>query len=281
MQAINSSAGAEKLVAEIKMRRTLHTGSFLVLEGKEDERFWTSRCHRDCRLIVGKGKNDVVRCLRRLDEIKIGGVLGLVDSNHDHLAGRPILSANIVATDAHDLECLMCKSSALVSVLAEFADREKVERFEQETGEDVRTALLGRGLVFGHLRWAIQQIDRSVASPPVRRFVDEESWTVDVDGLFVEAAEQLGGIDDTTLRSCVAELPQMDPWHVVNGHELIELLRIGLRKRLGALRNSTGVEAIGSVLRAAMPDEDLRSTAMWRSMRRWEVSNKTYRVLTS
>lgn len=278
MQVVGSGAGSDKLVAEIKMRRTMHTGSFLVLEGKDDVRFWTSRCHRSCRLIDGNGKNNVVRGLQRLDEIEFAGVLGLVDSNHDHLAGRPTLSANIVATDAHDLECLMCRSSALISVLAELADREKVEQFEQETGEDVRTALLSRGSVFGRLRWAAQEIDRSIASLPVRRFVDEESWTVDVDGLFVEAAEHLG-IDDSTLQRRVAELPQADPWHVVNGHELIELLRIGLRKRLGALPTSNGVKEISRLLRAAMPDEDLRSTTMWHDMRRWEASNRSFRVL--
>ena len=116
MQTIGSGAGPDNLVAEIKMRRTLHTGSFLVLEGKDDIRFWDSprRRHHSCRLIDGNGKNNVVRGLERLDKIEFSGALGLVDSNYDHLAGRPVLSANIVATDAHDLECLMCRSSALV-----------------------------------------------------------------------------------------------------------------------------------------------------------------------
>ena len=276
----SAPAGQDKLVAEIKMRRTLHAGSFLVLEGKDDIRFWdnTRRRHYSCRLIDGNGKNNVVRGLRRLDEIEFAGALGLVDSNDDHLAGRPLLSANIVATDAHDLECLMCRSSALESVLAEFGDQEKIGRFEQGTGEDIRTALLGRGLTFGRLRWATQQIDRSIASPRIRRFVDEGSWTVDVDRLFGETADKIE-IDESALRHRVAELPQADAWHVVQGHELIELLRIGLRRQLGALPASTGVKEISRALRLAMPDEDLRSTTMWRDMKRWEASNGTFRVL--
>ena len=269
----SAATGQDKLVAEIKMRRTLHAGSFLVLEGKDDIRFWDNprRHHDSCRLIDGNGKNNVVRGLQRLDEIEFDGVLGLVDSNYDHLVGRPLLSANIVATDAHDLECLMCRSSALRSVLTEFGDREKVERFEQETGEDIRTALLSRGLTFGRLRWATQQIGRSIASLRIRRFVDEGSWTVDVDRLFGETAGKVG-IDESALRHRVAELPQADAWHVVQGHELIELLRIGLRRRLGALPASTGVKEIGRALRLAMPDEDLRSTTMWHDMKRWEAS---------
>ena len=279
MRAVGSGASPDKLVAELKMRRTLHTGSFLVLEGKDDIRFWTTRCHHDCRLVDGNGKNNVVRGLRRLDEIEFPGALGLIDSNHDHLAGRSVSSPNIVATDAHDLECLLCRSSALESVLAEFGDREKVERFEQETGEDVRTALLGQGLAFGRLRWAMRQLDPGIALPQVRRFVEEESWTVDVNRLFGETAE-LGGIDESVLRHRVAELPEADPWQVVRGHELIELLRIGLRRKLGELPTSTGVKEIGRVLRTAMPDEDLRCTTMWRDMRQWEASNRPFRVLT-
>lgn len=265
-------------MAELKMRRTLHRGSFLVLEGKDDIRFWTSRCHGSCRLVDGNGKNNVVRSLQRLDEIGFAGVSGLIDRDHDHLAGRPVPSPNIVATDAHDLECLLCRSSALGSVLAEFGEREKIEQFEQETGEDVRTKLLRRGLVFGRLMWVARQIDPGVASLAVWRCVDEASWEVDEEGLFVEAAERLG-IDESILRSRVAQLPQADPWHVVRGHELIELLRIGLRKRLGDLPTSTGVQAIGRVLRTAMPEEDLQATTMWRDMTWWEALNTPCQVL--
>ena len=278
MRAVGSSVSPDKLVAELKMRRTLHAGSFLVLEGKDDIRFWTNRCHGSCRLVDGNGKNNVVGGLLRLDEIEFDGVLGLIDSNHDHLAGRPVPSPNIVTTDAHDLECLLCRSSALDSVLAEFGEREKIERFKQEAGEDVRRALLQRGLVFGRLMWAARQVDPSVASLPVARFVDEATWAVDEDRLFSEAANGVRK-DESTLRGRVAELPQADPWHVVRGHELIELLRIGLRRRLGNLPASTGVAAIGRVLRAAMPEEELQATAMWRDMTRWEASNTPYRVL--
>lgn len=127
------------IVAEIKMRRTQYDGSFLVVEGKDDLRFWKPRRHGDCRLIDGGGKNNVVRSLIRLDEINCRGVLGLVDSNHDHLFGVPLASANLVATDAHDLECLLCKSAALESVLAEHGDADRVDRFEQEQCRLART----------------------------------------------------------------------------------------------------------------------------------------------
>lgn len=263
------------IVAEIRMRRTLHTGAFLVVEGKDDLRFWKIRCHESCRLIEGQGKRNVVRGLMRLDAIEFEGVLGVVDSNEDHLAGKPLPSANIVATDAHDLECLLVRSSALNSVLAEFGNSQKIGRFEEQSGKDVRAALLERGLIFGRLRWA----DPATGLGPIRRFVNEKEWVVDEAGLIHAAAESSDGIDAETLRRRIDQLPPMDPWHVVRGHDLLELLKIGLRALLGDLPASTGVDSIASVLRQALRPADLRSTGLWRDMRRWENRHAPFVVL--
>ena len=73
---------------------------------------------------------------------------------------------NVVATDAHDLESLIFRSSSLRSVLAEFGNAEKINRFEDNEGQDVRTALLERALVFGRLRWAIRS--RATAASSTR-----------------------------------------------------------------------------------------------------------------
>ena len=118
-----------KIVAEIKIRRSLHTGSFLIVEGKDDHRFWEVRRHDSCRLIVGGGKNNVLSGVQRLDDIQFKGALGVVDSDYDYLTIRSSTSENLVTTDAHDLECMLCRSLALNSVLVEFGDSDKISRF--------------------------------------------------------------------------------------------------------------------------------------------------------
>ena len=269
------------VVAEVKMRRTHHDGSFLVLEGSDDLRFWMTRCHDSCRLIDGNGKNNVILGLRRLDEIEFRGVLGVVDSNHDYLTEKPLPSTNLVATDAHDLECLLCRSSALDAVLAEFGDQEKIRRFSREHDMHVRAALLDRGLVFGRLRWAVSELDPSIGLPDIRRFVEEKAWAVDEDGLLDETAKSSEGVDANTIRSRINALPPADPWHVVRGHDLLQLLRIGLRTILGDLPSNKGVKDIAQALRLAMPSADLHATGLWRNMRHWEHSNEPYLVLAA
>ena len=273
------------LVAEIKMSRMSHEGAFLLVEGKDDIRFWTppSRRHADCELVDGEGKRNVIGGIQKLDATSFVGVLGIVDSDYDPLINISIESDNLLLTDAHDLECLLCRSSALDKVLAEYGNRPKIERFENETGDDVRTGLLKRALVFGRLRWWT-----AVRSHPVidlegfrvPRFVDENTWTVTNEELL--CATLLGSPDDALeLRRCIDNLPTADPWYVVHGHDMVEILRIGLRHTLGDIPASVGVKEIGRMLRAAMTPDDLQATKLWTDMRTWEAANRPYMVLAT
>ena len=268
------------LVAEIKMRRTQHEGSFLVVEGKDDMRFWKPHSHDSCRRINGGGKNNVIRGLLRLDQLPYKGILGVVDSNLDHLLGKSPQSANLVATDAHDLECLLCKSSALDHVLAELGDDGKIDRFNQSHNTDVRTALLERGLVLGRLRWAARRMEPNIGVSHIvpARFVDESTWTVNDQALIDEMAHH-SDVDAQRLHREITQLPAADPWHVVHGHDLVEILKIGLRRVLGSLRTTIGVEQIAGLLRQSIPPQELQATGLWCHIRRWESRNKPFLVL--
>ena len=92
------------LAAEILMTRANHSGALLVVEGVDDVRFWSPRRHRDCEIVDGEGKRNVVEGIRHLDTLEVRGVLGIVDSDYDTLDGLVLDSNNIVKTDAHDLE---------------------------------------------------------------------------------------------------------------------------------------------------------------------------------
>ena len=213
--------------------------------------------------------------MQRLDDIQFKGALGVVDSDYDYLTIRSSISENLVTTDAHDLECMLCRSLALNSVLVEFVDSEKISRFEKQYGKDVRTALLERGLIFGNLRRAGAIINQGL----INRFVNENGWTVDEDELVHKTVESFGVVDANTLQHRIARLPPMDPWHVVHGYDLLNLLRIGLRSMLGNLSANTGIDVIAGVLRQAMQLTDLQSTDLWQDMRLWENRNTPFLVL--
>ena len=266
------------LVAEIRMTRTLHDGAFLVVEGADDVRFWRTRRHEKCELIDGEGKPNVVESIRRLDADDYSGVLGVVDDDYDSLMGVTHGSRNLVATDAHDLECLLCRSSALDTVLAEFGNPSKISQFEEETGVDARTSLLKRSLVFGRLRWVAAHFHLDIDQGAIRvsRFVDIDTWAVNSEGLTRAVVQQ--GSSDVLTRS-IEQLPSADPWYVVRGHDMMQILRIGLRRVLGDIPARVGTDQISQVLRAAIFPEELRKTTLWTDIRAWETENHSYPVL--
>ena len=270
------------LVAEIKMNRMSHEGAFLLVEGQDDIRFWRSRHHAECELVDGEGKRNVIEGIQKLDATSFVGVLGIVDSDYDPLIGINIESENLLLTDAHDLECLLCRSSALDKVLAEYGNRPKIERFENETGDDVRTGLLERALVFGRLRWAAVRSHPVIGLGGLRvpRFVDEDTWTVTNEELLCATLPD-SPEDAFELKRRINELPEADPWYVVRGPDMVAILRIGLRHTLGDIPASVGVKEIGRMLRAAMTPDDLQATKLWRAMRTWEAANRPYMVLAT
>ena len=77
----------------------------------------------------------------------------------------------------------------------------------------------------------------------------------------------------------VANLPQSDPWYIVDGKDLLTMLRLGLRNTLGELPATVGIEQLARSLRLAMSDADLVTTGMWQDMRNWEARNSPFLVL--
>ena len=261
--------------------RTVHPGAFLVVEGVSDVRFWSTRRHPRCELVDGEGKLNVVGSVRRLDGEGLEGVLGVVDDDYDSLMGVDPGVTNIIRTDAHDLECILCRSSALEKVLAEFGDATKIRRFVDMEGVDVRTGLLNRALVFGRLRLAAMRhnlrIDR--AAIRVQRFVDIDTWMVDREGLIRAVVMDGSPDDENVLIRCIAQLPSADPWFVVQGHDMVQVLRRGLMSALGDVQASVGPEQISQVLRSALFPNDLQATMLWADIRMWETANDAYPVL--
>ena len=226
----------------------------------------------------GEGKPNVVGALHRLDSRGFKGALGLVDSDYDKFISGEPLSANLVATDAHDLECVLCRSKALDAVLAEYGDASKIKRFEDATGTDVRQALLDRALIFGRVRLAATLWDTTEVMPEISvpRFVDEESWSVDTDAL-ISAVVDRSALDRKAWQDRIEELLDEAPWFVARGHDMVEILRIGLRHVLGDI--GTVGDGIASGLRLAMSREWLEATGLWEGIRAWEDVNPPFAVL--
>ena len=84
--------------------------------------------------------------------------------------------------------------------------------------------------------------------------------------------------DCDDLKNSIDGLPFADPWRVAHGHDMIQILRIGLMRVLGTLPANKGADDIATVLRAAMSLEELQRTTLYADMRTWQRAN-AYLVL--
>lgn len=270
------------VATEVIMTRQLHAGSFLIVEGEDDHKFWSPRITPGhCELVIGNGKPNVEGALTRLDRGGFRGVLGIVDDDFDGLEARIRPSPNLIATDTHDLECLLIRSPALERVLAELGTPSKIRGLEQRLGCTVREALLERGLEFGRLRWLAHRNSWETPFGKLgpERFLDRDTWLVSRDDLHSAVARTGVCPDIAKLRAELERLPAADPWSICQGHDLVSILRIGLTHVLGSLKASKGIDDVAAMLRSAFDERQLRDGYLGKAVRGWELANDPYLVL--
>ncbi|WP_217807311.1 DUF4435 domain-containing protein [Methylomagnum ishizawai] len=266
------------------MTRQVHKGSFLLVEGPDDSKFWKTRISdEECQIVLAEGKNNLLGAIEKLDARRFSGALGIIDDDCDSLESWRCPSCNLLVTDGRDLECMLFCSPALERVLAELADPAKIQRFEQKSGVSIRARLVENGLAFGRLRWLDKRqnwgLDFSKKITP-SRFIDRKTWVVKRTEL-LDATFQAAGLKDAEQLCALLEaLPAADPWLICQGHDLVEILRLGLHEEVfGTLKSSYGKDDIARNLRLAFHTAELALTKLYRDIRGWELNNTPYQIL--
>jgi hypothetical protein len=265
---------------------------FLLVEGGSDQRFWTARVDiRRCQVRTTDGR---AQALRELDTIRSEGRKGFIavlDADFDRIEGTLLEDPDVVWTDLHDLESILVASPALEKVLAEVGSPRKIEEFEQQERRPIRDVLLSHALWLGRLRWLSrrEKLDLQFRKlPPDSRefrylnyhsFCEKASWRLDHVKL-VRTVLNFCSRHDLSVDSLLARmkaLPEADAWQLCVGHDLIGLLAVGLRAKLGS-RNALSIEGLQERLRLAFERAHLEMTAMYQALRSWERRNEPFRV---
>src|SRR5712692_8435090 len=144
---------------EIRLKRSQHRGTFVVVEGRDDrllyEKFFADP--HQCRFVVAGNKARVCEVIRILDSDGFYGALGIVDADFDLLDGTSVSSSNIVRGDCHDIEAMLVRSPAFDKVLREFGSEDKIGKLITRTETDIRSVLLAAASPLGYLRWHSQR----------------------------------------------------------------------------------------------------------------------------
>lgn len=266
------------IVTEILMSRTAFNGSFLIVEGDEDSRFFNGRVAKnECEIVTAGAKLTVERSIDRLDAQNFRGALGVCDDDCASLNGNQATSPNLIVTEYRDLDAWLIQSPALERLLSVYGDGPSINAYESKNGP-IRDNLIRIALPFGRLRWLSIKNGLLISFDSLKlpRFVKSQ-WAFSPDELFDVAAQQIN-TTTSSLRALTDALPQVDPWLVCQGHDLMHLLVQGLRDGTLGTKNP-GSYHIGSVLRAALDDSHWLASRLVTDIRQWEARNTPYRVL--
>jgi uncharacterized protein len=261
----------------IQLQRQSYSGSFLLLEGTLDMKFYRRFINEDaCRLSSHEGKENVIAVLTILEQRDFQGVLAIVDADFDRLVLPTYQSPNLLLTDTHDLETMLIQAPAFEKVLFEFGSEKKIEEFCR----DIRQTLLDAGISIGYLLFISRSrlLNLKFEGVSFSKFIDEHSLLIDENALIQEVwnKSKASGLNIQDLQKDLTQQKNagFDPWQVCCGHDLIQIFTIGLQKALGT-KNSTEVkqDILERSLRLAYEKVDFLATQLYSDIRAWEIRN--------
>lgn len=269
----------------VRMTRSLHHGAILIVEGDRDIRVYGRLTDSKlCRLIPGHGKNNTVDALMELETSGVQGILAIADSDFWKLDNFKPPSTNLLLTDTHDLETMVLSSDALEKVLDEFGSRDRIHNI----GKPIRDMLLQSALPIGILRWISsptqENLNLKFDGLPFDTFVDRTTLIVDIDALVKALKINSNNIslDETRTKNRldVSLARNFDPCQACSGHDLVEILTIGLVNSFGNNKaRSLSSQQVDSILRLAYGQSQFSSTQLRQSILNWEKTHSPYKVL--
>ena len=274
-----------EIANEIRMRRSQFSGTFLIVEGRDDRLFMKSFISPSkCTILVAEGKQKVCDVIDILEKGNFDGVLGLIDADFDRIEGIPDRSQNLVMPECHDLIMMLVRSPALDRTLTELGSQPKLETFE----EYVLDALLDRALPVGYLRLHSmrEKLDLRFRGLNYSAWTNRSTFIADTTQLIrtVKNHSQRQDLSSSVLANAIEELhcSKYDPYEICNGTDVIELLSIGLQRILG--NNSAkevGGELLKRYLRLAFSEQHFCSSNLRRDIEKWQSRKPGFQVLRS
>ncbi|MBN3925503.1 DUF4435 domain-containing protein [Nostoc sp. NMS4] len=277
----------DRVANKIRQLRQTYSGAFLLVEGSYDKVFYERfvdklACHLEITAGKPSSKQRAIEILAILETSNFQGVLAIVDADFDRLQNIPVKSPNLLLTDTHDLETMLIQSPTLDKVIAEFASEDKISQLNR----DIREVLLSVGISVGYLRWISQSDGLNLTFEGIifSRFINEKNWQFNELKLIQEVKNKSQAFylkdEEIQQRLNSEKSNNHDRWQVCCGHDLVEILSLGLRKVIGT-NNAADVEpnSLERNLRLAYEVAYFCKTQLYSEIRLWETNNPPFKVL--
>lgn len=273
----------EILANSIRLKRQVDNKCFLVVEGRDDRKFFEHFVDETaCSVTVANGKPNVTEVIARLENDQFPGIIGVVDADLDHIEGYQSLSDNLIILETADLEALLIRSSALDRVLVELGSRDKITRFRVNVREVLVTAAVW--IAYLRLHSIRDSLSLRFKGIKYKECIIDKTLSINPEAL-VQGVLNRSQLHGHSCMDIVAALrliheSKIDPWLICYGKDMIGILSVGLRKTLGSNNaNDVTPEIINRELRLAFDWDDMNRSEFGQNLRAWSKRNPGYWIL--
>jgi len=219
------------------------TTSFVVVEGRDDLEIYKRFIDYDALsdIVFVNGRENVEAAFPVPEEYRQRS-LGIIDLDFDYAFPDKNYPEGIIVLETHDLETFILSSPAFVSLLEAYGVPQLIATFEKQQGCTVIQRIIQSGKLIGILR-LIDCIRKNNGMPginfkvlPFEQFIHHQSLILDIDALIECVIKntnhpKIKSLNPEIIKNQIMELDSryLDEWVVCQGHDLLEILTVGLK----------------------------------------------------
>lgn len=270
-----------------------YKGTYLIVEGLKDNLLFNKFVANElCQIKIAFGNLNVIEVINELNKRSFKDVVGIIDSDFRVLNSEIPNNENIFLTDEHDIELMIFKSATFETLLLNYCQPEKIAPFRKlNKNKELRDILLNLAAPLGYLKWAHTIFDLGLIFKPQK----PEGVPLPISDFIPVNTLEFAGYDkmldvvinysrnkSTKVTTKIIALKKVEEinqatvelYHLCNGHDVMSILSLGLRKKLSNL-NSKAVSAdqLENEFIFAYDSQYFAETRLYASIKKWEKQN--------
>lgn len=282
-------------VGEIKMWKNARKDKSVavVVEGKSDELFFQKFLDDDTIFFPVDGFEKVIDVIEKTEK-EVHCVIGIIDADFRRCTHEVLLSKRIFITDYHDVEMMTISSRAWSEVIGYHSQKTKLSLFQKHYSKPLREYLIEMSSSIACVRFLNSQRKLGLVFKTLSKdkfifldygkFISNESFIIDTTKLIetIENKSQKQNFfqNNPNLLKEINEISknEFNPLDFCNGHDVINILAIALKKEIGKI-NISGSE-LESLFIVAYRYEDFMQTELYANLKKWEADNSEFKLFS-
>ncbi len=264
----------------------------ILVEAKADELFYRTFFTKNTAFFKTNGFQKLEATFEEIEKNKDEGVIGIIDADFRRIDYEKLKYKSLFLSDGHDVEMMTINSPAWEQVLDFHIDREKKSNFEK-THNNIKDYLFDIAKSIASVRYLNHKEKIGLVFRTFKKdkpdFIDYQKF-VSKDNLSFDFNEMLKTIenksskqnffrDNVEFREKLDNIQKekYDLSEFCNGHDIINLLALALKKTIGNTSSIKGTD-IEKELTIAYRFDDFKKTNLYKMLLNWEQENVDFKL---